>query len=346
MICLPEFTIIFHSNEECEGESLLQPEPVERGSEQSVPVSRTGLAYRIRHKLIVRGEWQLYLLILPVVVYFIIFNYIPMYGIQIAFKNYNITKTIFEAKWVGLSYFERFINSPMFSQLFKNTIILSLYDLLVGFPFPVIFAVVLNQTQSKKLVKFSQTITFAPYFISMVVLVGMLYLFLSPSSGIVNKLIETLGGEPVYFMAESAWFRHVYVLSHVWQRMGYQAIIYFAALTSIDIGLYEAATLDGASKLQKIWYIDIPCITPTIVTMLLLAVGRMLNVDTQRTLLMQVPTNLNTSEIFGTYVYKVGLLNTQFSYSTAINLFQTMINLILLIIVNYTSKRLTEESLW
>ncbi len=324
----------------------MQAEPVKKVAEQAVPVLSNGLFHRIRQKLITRGEWQLYLLILPVVIYFIIFNYLPMYGIQIAFKNYNITKTIFEAKWVGLDYFERFIKSPMFSQLFKNTIILSLYDLLVGFPFPVIFALVLNQTQSKRLVKFSQTVTFAPYFISMVVLVGMMYLFLSPSSGVVNKLIETLGGEPIYFMADAKWFRHIYVLSHVWQRTGYQAIIYFAALTSIDIGLYEAATLDGASKLQKIWYIDLPSITPTVVTMLLLAVGRILNVDTQRTLLMQAPTNLGTSEIFGTYVYKVGLLNNQPSYSTAINLFQTMINLVLLIVVNYTSKKLTEESLW
>ena len=304
------------------------------------------LFQRIKHRLITRGEWQLYLLILPVVVYFIIFHYAPMYGIQIAFRNYSITKPILDAKWVGLTYFERFIKSPMFSQLFKNTLVLSFYDLFVGFPFPVIFAVVLNQTQSKRLVKFTQTVTFAPYFISMVVLVGMLHLFLSPTSGMVNKLLETIGLEPVYFMAEAKWFRHVYVFSHVWQRTGYQAIIYFAALTSVDPGLYEAATIDGATRLEKIWYIDLPSITPTLVTILLLAVGRVLNVDTQRTLLMQAPTNLVTSEIFGTYVYKVGLINAQFSYSTAIDLFKTVINLTLLIIVNQISKKLTEESLW
>jgi putative aldouronate transport system permease protein len=304
------------------------------------------IAHRIKHKLITRGEWQLYLLILPVVVYFIIFHYLPMYGVQIAFRNYSITKPILEAKWVGLTYFKRFLNSPMFPQLMKNTVVLSFYDLVVGFPFPVIFAVILNQTQSKRLVKFTQTVTFAPYFISMVVLVGMLYLFLSPTSGIVNKLLELFGVSPIYFMAETKWFRHVYVLSHVWQRTGYQAIIYFAALTSVDPGLYEAATIDGATRLEKIWHIDIPSIMPTLVTMLLLSVGRILNVDTQRTLLMQVATNLETSEIFGTYVYKVGLINAQFSYSTAIDLFKTFINLTLLILTNFISKKLTEESLW
>jgi putative aldouronate transport system permease protein len=304
------------------------------------------IAHRIKHKLITRGEWQLYLLILPVVVYFIIFHYLPMYGVQIAFRNYSITKPILEAKWVCLTYFKRFLNSPMFPQLMKNTVVLSFYDLVVGFPFPVIFAVILNQTQSKRLVKFTQTVTFAPYFISMVVLVGMLYLFLSPTSGIVNKLLELFGVSPIYFMAETKWFRHVYVLSHVWQRTGYQAIIYFAALTSVDPGLYEAATIDGATRLEKIWHIDIPSIMPTLVTMLLLSVGRILNVDTQRTLLMQVATNLETSEIFGTYVYKVGLINAQFSYSTAIDLFKTFINLTLLILTNFISKKLTEESLW
>jgi len=304
------------------------------------------LLQKIKHKFITRGEWQLYLLILPVVIYFIIFHYAPMYGIQIAFRNYSITKPISAAKWVGFQYFERFLKSPMFPQLFKNTVILSFYDLFIGFPFPVLFAVVLNQTQSKRLVKFTQTVTFAPYFISMVVLVGMLHLFLSPTSGIVNKLLESIGLQPVYFMAEPHWFRHVYVLSHVWQRTGYQAIIYFAALTSVDPGLYEAATIDGATRLEKIWYIDLPSITPTLVTMLLLSVGRVLNVDTQRTLLMQAPTNLVTSEIFGTYVYKVGLINAQFSYSTAIDLFKTVINLALLIITNQISKKLTEESLW
>lgn len=308
--------------------------------------SKKSLSYRIKHKLIVRAEWQLYLLILPAVVYFIIFHYAPMFGIQIAFRNYSITKPITEAPWVGLDYFKRFVNSSRFPQLMQNTIILSLYNLIVGFPFPIIFALILNQAQNKRLSRFSQTVTFAPYFISMVVLVGMLYLFLSPNSGIVNKLLQAFGIEPIYFMGESKWFRHVYVWSNVWQKTGYQAIIYFTALTSVDPELYEAATIDGASRLKKIWYIDIPSILPTLVTILLLDVGRMLNVDTQRTLLMQAPTNLATSEIIGTYVYKVGLINAQFSYSTAIDLFKNVINLALLLIVNTISKKLTEESLW
>lgn len=319
---------------------------IEESRMESMAPSKKDLGHRVRHKLFVRGEWQLYILILPVVIYFLIFHYGPMYGIQIAFKNYSITRSMSEAPWMGLSYFKRFIVSPRFPQLMKNTIVLSLYNLLVGFPFPIIFAVILNQARSKGITKFSQTVTFGPYFISMVVLVGMLYLFLSPNAGVVNQLLQVFGIEPIYFMAEAKWFRHIYVWSNVWQNTGYQAIIYFAALTSVDPGLYEAATIDGASRFKKILYIDLPAIIPTVVTMLLLNVGKMLNVDTQRTLLMQVATNLSTSEILGTYVYKVGLVNAQFSYSTAIDLFKTLINLVLLVTVNAVSKRVTEESLW
>ena len=300
----------------------------------------------MHQRFIVRSEWQLYLMILPAVAYFVIFHYLPMYGIQIAFRNYRITRTIGESPWVGFQYFRQFFNSPMFGHLFKNTLILAFYDLFARFPFPILFAVILNHTRSQRLVKGAQTVTFAPYFISMVVLVGMLHLFLSPSSGVVNVLRQKLGQDSIYFMGEAHWFRHIYVLSNIWQRTGYQAIIYFAALTSVDPGLYEAATIDGASKLKKILYIDLPALVPTMVTLLLLSVGTVLNVDTQRTLVMQATTNLATSEIFGTYVYKVGLVNSQFSYSTAINLFQTSINLILLLSVNFISRRVADEGLW
>lgn len=301
----------------------------------------------LRHsRFIVKKEWQLWLFALPAVVFFLIFHYAPMYGIVIAFKRYSIGKEIMQSPWVGLTYFIRFFNSAQCWELIKNTLILSFYQLLVSFPLPIALALMLNHTRREGIKKAVQTITYAPHFISLVVLTGMLTLFGSPSTGIINILIKRLGGEAIYFMAEPGWFRHVFVFSHVWQHTGYQAIIFLAALTAIDVQQYEAATLDGATKLQKIWYIDLPSIIPILITVMLLQVGRMLNVDTQKVLLMQTATNLGTSEIIGTYVYKIGLLNGQFSYSTAINLFQTVVNVVILLFVNQVSKRLTNESLW
>ncbi|MDR2536267.1 MAG: ABC transporter permease subunit [Treponema sp.] len=297
-------------------------------------------------RLFQKHEWQLYLLIFPGLIFFIIFHYVPMYGIIIAFKRYSIARGINASPWVGWLYFERFFRSNMFWELIKNTIVLSFYQLIVSFPFPLILALLLNHNRRKKFGQAVQTITYAPHFISLVVLSGMLYLFTSPSSGIVNYVLTKMGESPINFMGKSEWFRHLFVLSHVWQHTGYNAIIFLAALTAIDPSHYEAATLDGASKLQKIWYIDLPAIMPTVITMLLLQVGRMLNMDTQKALLMQTATNLGTSEIIGTYVYKIGLIDAQFSYSTAINLFQTAVNLIILVLVNKVSKALANEGLW
>lgn len=304
------------------------------------------LADRIRRRLFNRHEWQLYLFILPVVVYFIVLHYIPMYGVVIAFKRYSISRGIFESPWVGFLYFEKFFGSAMFGQLVWNTIYLSFYQMLVFFPFPLILALMLNYTNSKRMKGFAQTVTYAPHFISIVVLVGMMFLFGSPTSGLINVLLKRMGVESVNFMGSNAWFPHIFVFSQVWQNTGYQAIIFLASLTAVDQSLYEAATIDGATKMQKILKIDIPAIMPTIVTMLLLQVGKMLNVDTQKALLMQTALNLDASEIFGTYVYKVGLIDAQFSYSTAINLFQNAINLVLLVTVNAVSRKLAEESLW
>lgn len=293
-----------------------------------------------------KSDWQLWVFVLPAVVFFLVFHYVPMYGISIAFKNYSIAKGIADSPWVGLKYFDRFVHSSMFFVLIKNTLILSFYQLIVSFPFPVVLALFLNHMRSKNTVKVVQTITYAPHFISLVVMTGMLFLFLSPSSGVLNALLRKLGHESIYFMGESRFYRHIFVFSHVWQHTGYNAIIFLAALTAVDPAHYEAATLDGASVWQKIRYIDIPAIMPTLVTMLLLNVGKMLNVDTQKALLLQTPTNLEVSEIIGTYVYKIGLVNAQFSYSTAINLFQTVVNLLILLIVNRVSLKLTNESLW
>jgi putative aldouronate transport system permease protein len=300
----------------------------------------------IKKRLIEKHEWQLYLFALPVVIYFLIFNYLPMYGIVIAFKRYSIAKGIFESPWVGFLYFEKFFSSSMFWLLLKNTIVLSFYQLIVFFPFPIVLALMLNYTNNRWLKKFTQTVTYAPHFISIVVLVGMMFIFGSPSTGVINILLNNLGVPRVNFMGSEKWFSHIFVFSQVWQNTGYQAIIFLASLTAVDQSLYEAATIDGATKLQKIRYIDFPALLPTTVTLLLLQVGNLLNVSMQKALLMQTALNLGTSEIFGTYVYKIGLIDAQFSYSTAINLFQTLVNLVLLIVVNYASKKITEESLW
>jgi len=315
---------------ELKGASLLKP----------------GLGYRLKRQLFLKKEWQLWLLVLPVIIYFFIFHYIPMYGLQIAFKNYSISKGMFESPWVGFSHFSKFMNSPIFGKVMWNTIALSLVNILGGFPIPIIFALLLNHLRLNGLRRLSQTVTFAPHFISLVVMVGMLFLFLSPSSGAVNAIIKKGGGEPIFFLGDPDWFRPLFVLSWIWQHSGYEAIIYFAALSAVDLSLYEAATIDGATKFQKIIKIDIPAILPTLVTMLLLKVGRMLNVDFQKALLMQTALNQDTSEIIGTYVYKTGLINAQFSYSTAINLFQTIINLALIIAVNRFSRKVANESLW
>jgi putative aldouronate transport system permease protein len=301
---------------------------------------------RFLTRFFLKHEWQLYLFILPTVIFFLVFHYIPLYGILIAFKRYNIARGIMESPWVGLFYFERFFRSNMFRELLWNTVVLSFYQLLVSFPFPLILALMINHSRRKKFNQFVQTVTYAPHFISLVVLSGMLYLFTSPSTGIVNYVLNRIGHGSINFMGKEEWFRHLFVFSHVWQHTGYQAIIFLAALTAIDPAHYEAATLEGASKLQKIWYIDLPSIMPTVITLLLLQVGRMMNMDTQKALLMQTATNLGTSEIIGTYVYKIGLIDAQFSYSTAVNLFQTVINLIILMAVNKLSRWLADESLW
>jgi putative aldouronate transport system permease protein len=301
---------------------------------------------RIKRSLFDRHEWQVYLFALPVILYFLIFNYFPMYGIVIAFRRYSISRGIFQSPWVGFLYFEKFFSSSMFWTLMRNTIVLSFYQLLVFFPFPIILALMMNYTRRRWLKKFTQTITYAPHFISLVVLVGMMFLFGSPSTGVINAVLSRLGIDRINFMGSDVWFRHIFVFTQVWQNTGYQAIIFLASLTAVDVSLYEAATIDGATKMQKIRYIDLPALLPTTVTLLLLQIGNLLNVSWQKALLMQTALNLETSEIFGTYVYKVGLIDAQFSYSTAINLFQTLVNLIFLISMNSISKRVAEESLW
>jgi putative aldouronate transport system permease protein len=248
--------------------------------------------------------------------------------------------------WVGLKHFERFINGYQFWTLFKNTLGLSAYQLIAGFPMPILMALIVNQVTNMKVKKTVQTITYAPHFISTVVLVGMLFTFLSPRSGFINKIIAAFGGEPIFFMASAQWFKTLYVLSGIWQNAGWGMIIYLAALSNVDTGLYDAAMIDGANRFQRVIHIDIPSIIPTAIMLLILNMGRVMSVGFEKAFLMQTPANLESAEIISTYVYKVGLLNAQFSFSTAVGLFNSVINLILIIVVNSLARKYSETSLW
>ena len=291
-------------------------------------------------------KWQYYLLCLPALLYVFIFCYGPMYGIQIAFRDYKVKDGISGSEWVGLDWFIRFFQLPNCWNLIKNTIGISVYQLVAGFPLPIILALLINQCPGVKFKKVVQTVTYAPHFISVVVLVGMLQLFLSPTSGIINHLLGFLGIDPVFFMGKPEYFKSVYVWSGIWQSTGWGTIIYIAALSGVNPELYEAAQIDGASKGQLVRYIDIPSILPTAVLLFILNMGSFMNVGMQKALLMQNATNMASSEIISTYVYKIGLLKSQFSYSTAIGLFETVINIILLVTANQISKRVGQTSLF
>ena len=291
-------------------------------------------------------DYQLYVLLLPALTYILIFNYLPMYGVQLAFKRFNIRDGIAGSPWVGFRHFIRFFNSVQFGRLIRNTVSLSFFQLIAGFPLPIILALMLNQARNKHFKRIVQTTIYAPHFISVVVLAGMLYVLLSPVNGIVNHIIGLFGHEPIFFLGEARWFKPVYVLSGVWQSTGWGTIIYLAALSSIDPSLYEASIVDGASKLQQIFHIELPSIAPTAVILLILNVGRLMEVGFQKAFTLQNYLNLESSEIISTYIYKVGLLNGQFSYSTAIGLFNAVVNIMLLVSVNEAAKRLRQNSLW
>ena len=294
----------------------------------------------------IKRNYELYLFILPTIIYIFIFNYLPMYGVIIAFKDFIPSKGIWGSQWVGFKHFTRFFESYYFWELIRNTIGLSVYRLIVSFSFPIVFALMLNQVQKFKYKKFVQTVTYAPHFISTVVLVGMINVFISPRGGLINIIINLLGGETILFAAEPKWFKTLYVFSGIWQELGWNSIIYLAALAGISPALYDAAQIDGANKIKRVWYIDIPGILPTIIVLLILSIGKIMNVGFQKAYLMQNPLNLESSEIISTFVYKVGLLDAQFSFSTAVNLFNTVINFILIISVNAIAKRVSEISLW
>lgn len=293
-----------------------------------------------------KKHWELYLLVLPPVLYLLIFKYIPMVGVQIAFKDFSVVKGIWGSPWVGLKHFEAFFESPNFWLLIKNTIGISFYSLLAGFPIPILLALALNEIRTGFFKKSVQMVTYAPHFISTVVMVSIIILMLSPHVGVVDRLFSFLGFPMTNFMGIPEYFKSIYVWSGVWQGMGYSSIIYIAALASVDPSLYEAARMDGASRLRKIWHIDIPALVPVTVIMLILSLGSIMGVGFEKIFLMQNPLNTSASEVISTYVYKVGLIGANFSFSSAVGLFNSIINLILLVVVNAISRKVSQNSLW
>lgn len=291
-------------------------------------------------------NWELYLFVTPAVLYFLIFHYGPMYGIQIAFKNFTPVKGITGSPWVGFDHFLRFFDSYYFWDLLWNTLSLSFYELAIGFPLPIILALAFNEIRNGAFKKTVQTVTYAPHFISMVVMAGMIITFLSPSSGMIVRMIEFFGIEAPTFLTDPRWFKTVYVLSGVWQSTGWGTIIYLAALAGVDPQLHEAAIMDGASRFKRVLNINLPTIVPTITILLILNMGNILGVGYEKVLLLQNPLNMESSDVISTFVYRSGLVSAQYSFSTAVGLFNSIVNALLLITVNKVAKRTSETSLW
>lgn len=293
-----------------------------------------------------KRDWQLWLLISIPFLYIAIFYYGPMYGLQIAFRDYRPFTGITGSEWVGLKWFERFLSSPDFMQIFGNTVKLSLYSLVVGFPLPIIFALMINALRGKKYKKVIQTVSYMPHFISLAVMVSIINMVFSPVNGIYGNLFRLFGGEgyPLDFRSAAGTFRHLYVWSGVWQEIGWNSIIYIAALSSVSPDLHEAAKIDGASRWKRILYVDLPTIMPTICIMLIMRCGSIISVGFEKAYLMQSKLNLDTAEVISTYVYKEGMGSFRdFSYGTAVGMFNMIVNLAMLILVNGITKKVTEN---
>ncbi|MBT2759555.1 sugar ABC transporter permease [Mesobacillus foraminis] len=293
----------------------------------------------------IRKDWQLYTLLILPIIYLLIFKYGPMFGNVIAFRRFMPGGNIYGEEWVGLHYFNMFINDPVFWNVFKNTLMLGGLGLLFTFPMPIIFALLLNEVKSRKFKKFVQTASYLPHFLSIVIIAGMI-LQLTAVNGSINALVEFFTGSKITFMQQAEWFRTIYISSEIWQGMGWGAILYLAALTTIDDSLYEAAKIDGANRWKQTLHITIPGILPTIVTLLILNIGSFMAVGFEKVLLLYNPLTYETSDVISTYLYRIGLESNNFSYATAIGLFESLIGLILVLTANSISRKLTERSLW
>ncbi|MFS0638703.1 ABC transporter permease subunit [Mesobacillus foraminis] len=303
--------------------------------------SKKGLSKLKTNLKYIRENYFLYLLIAPALILTIVFKYVPMYGAIIAFKDFSTIKGILGSEWVGFANFTKFLSSPNFGTIFMSTLKLSFYGLILGFPVPIILALMLNQVRRAAIKKNIQLVLYAPNFISVVVIVGMLFIFLSPT-GPINQIVTIMTGEPVSFLSDPDYFRTIYILSGIWQAAGWSSIIYVAALANVDPELHNAATIDGANILQRIVHIDLPTLKPLMAVTFILAAGGIMAIGFEKAYLMQTAMNLPTSEIIPTYVYKVGLQAGDYAYSAAVGLFNSVINVVMLVVVNYIVKKLNE----
>lgn len=312
----------------------------------SAPVQRKRGAWPARLGRDLRVNHALYLYLLPAVVITFLFQYLPIYGIQIAFRDFRPARGITGSTWVGLKHFIRFFGSYQFGDLIQNTLGLSLMSLVLAFPFPIIMALLYAQIRNKRVQRIAQTVTYTPHFISTVVMASMIIIFLSPNNGLYGHLARLFGGTPENPLAVASAFRPIYVLTDIWQHSGWDSIIYISALSAIDTQLYDAAMVDGAGKWKRILHIDIPCILPTIIILLILRTGSLMSVGFEKAFLLQNSLNITQSEVISTYVYKIGLEKSQYSYSAAIDVFNIAINFVLLISVNAIAKRVSDTGLW
>lgn len=311
-----------------------------------LPSKVSDLSLGGRIKFYLKRYWQLYIFLLPALIYFLIFHYGPMYGVQIAFKKYMPSLGITGSPWVGFEHFKKFFDSYYFGDLIKNTLGISIYELILGFPMPIILALVFNELKNGFFKKFAQTVTYAPHFISTVVIVGMLVSFLSPSTGIINHIIAAFGGNRHAFLEDPKWFKTIYVLSGIWQNTGWTTIIYMSALAGVNPELHEAAAIDGASRFQRLLYINLPALVPTMIILLIMNFGSIMSMGYEKILLMQNPLNIAASNVISTFTYQQGLIDANYSYAAAVGLFNAAINAILLLSVNKITRKITDIGLW
>lgn len=319
-------------------QNVLTNDTLVKSTTKEIPIHKNK-NYFLKH-------WQLYSMILPGVLFFIVFKYIPLGGIVIAFQDYNVFNGIFNSPWVGLKHFRNLFEYPEFYEILRNTIFISLYQLILGFPAPIILALLLNEVRKMKFKQTVQTIVYLPHFLSWVIVGGLVISFMSPTTGLINEVIKWFGGEPIFFMQEPQFFRSIIVGSGIWKEIGWGTIIYLAAMAGINPELYEAAEVDGAGKFRQAISITIPSILPTIVVLLLLRIGNILDLGFEQIYMLLNPLVWETGEVFDTYIYRVGLLGGQYSYTTAIGLFKSIVGLILLVGANKLSKRMTGNSIY
>ena len=307
-------------------------------------------APRISRDNILKRFWKnrfLFFLFLPALAYYIMFKYVPMWGISMAFYNYNIFRGFEGSKFVGFEKFDLFFHTPMFGMITKNTLILGFQDLLVSFPITIIFSLLLNEVRAMRFKKVVQTVSYLPHFLSTVVVCGLVSSLCDPASGGINMIIKALGGDPIYFLTKKEWFRAIYLISGIWQGLGWSTIVYLAAISAIDPGLYEAARLDGAGRLRQMWSITLPSIAPTVSTMLILKIGHIMDASLEKVLLLQQPSTYETSQVISTYVYMMGFGDQKdYGLATAVGLYSSLINLVLLIVGNWGSKKLTDSGIF